>query len=208
MKSIKKLCYEAKWGKLTPEEITHVGERLKNHKTGDADILVDLIYILGYSGADEYRDLVEKFLYYREDLYVCQQTLKTLCTCWALTEEYLDAVKMYIRGAEWDDTDDVRLSALFIAGNYLRKKKFDRELLHLLLEVFEDLGTSKEIYESRDYARSLVKGWAYDAIARAMGKDYEEILPDDDVEELIETGQLELLDQEMLQKARLLAQKY
>ncbi len=77
-----------------------------------------------------------------------------------------------------------------------------------MLQVFEDLGNSNYIHVSLDDASALVKSWAYEVIARAMRKDYEEILSDDDVEEIIETGQLELLDQEMLQKARLLAQKY
>lgn len=208
MRTVKELCYEAKWGKLTPEEITYVAQRLKNYEIDDEVTVSKLIYILGNVGAIEYRELVEKFLYHRADLYACQQALRILCTCWGLTEDYLEAVKLYIRGAEWDDTDDVRLSAMYIAADYLREKKFDRELLYLLLQVFEDLGNSNDIHESRDDARALVKSWAYEVIARAMGKDYEEILSDDDVEEIIETGQLELLDQEMLQKARLLAQKY
>jgi len=208
MKTIKELCYHAKEGKLTAEEIIYVAQRLKNYEINYEDRIPELIYILGHAKADVYKDLVEKFIYYRDDFFICKQALKTLCIRWALTEEYLDAVKMYVRGADWDDIDEIRLAALYIAGEYLRKKKFDRELLHLLLQVFEDLGDSSYINESRDYARGIVKSCAYHAIARAMGKDHEEILPDYVVEELIETEQLDFLDQEMLQKARLLAQKY
>lgn len=206
MKSMDALCKKAKWGTLSDEEFSFISQKIKKNTFEDNDEILKLLYIVGHSGAEEHRSFVEKFLFYRSDTLVCRQALKTLCMCWHLTADYLDAIKMYLRGVEWDESDEVRLSSMNIAGEFLRKK-IDPELLQLLIQIFEHLGETSDLYESRDYARNFVKSCAYEAIARAMGKDHNEFPENDEIEELIETGQLSFLDLDMVEKARLIVEK-
>lgn len=206
MKSIDELCEIAKWGQLTSEETAYVVKRMNACTLDDEDELISLLYILGHAYLEEHREWVEKFIYYPKSTFVSQQALKALCTCWHLTEDYLDIIKMYIRGVDWDQSDEVRMVAMGIAGTFLRKK-FDRELLQLLIHVFENLGETETLYESRDYARDFIKGCAYQAIARAMGKNRNEISDIDEVEEAIASGQLSALDLTVLQKAYQMIEK-
>jgi hypothetical protein len=145
---------------------------------------------------------VEKYRYYEKDNLVCKHALKTLCDCWWPTVEDLEALKFYLKGAEWDYSNDVRIVAMSITGEYLRLDGFDPELLALLLEIFENLGESFIIEEFADYARSLLKASAYEAIARAMGKEYDEIPDNEEIERAIKEGYLHLLDWEMIEQAK------
>src|SRR5579872_3646112 len=150
IRSLEDLVEEARWGKLTQNELDYVVQRIKSIDPDTASNdegwdLVSLIYILGRSGADQYRQLVEKFLHFRSNEMVCAKALQTLFDYWQFTEEYLDDVKLYIRGVEWDWTDDVRTMA------------------------------TNQIKDTADYKRYLVQASAYSAIARAMVKSYDEI---------------------------------
>jgi hypothetical protein len=51
MRSFDALAEEAKWGKLTPEEIKYVAKRLEdfNPERDDDDLLINLIYTLGFA---------------------------------------------------------------------------------------------------------------------------------------------------------------
>ena len=208
MRSFDELAHEAKWGEISKDEITYVAQRLKNFKPGeDSDVLLaTLIYILGFSWASEYRDLVEPFLCYRKYDWVCCRALKALCTCWGLTENYLEIIKMYIRGADWDESDDIRIIAMSIAGAFLREK-FDRELLQLLVDIFEGLGEIEGIHETCEEARDLLKGCAYEVLSRAVGEDWDDILEGEEVVKLMANGQLSFLDLPVMQKAHQLLQK-
>ena len=201
-----KLAEKAKWDRLTSDEIADVAQRIKDIKPGNKEDLPCLIFALGRSGADQYREMVEKFLYYTSGEWVCIEALRALCTYWCFTADYLKELKMFIKGAEWDDTDDVRLWAMSIAGDFL-KENYDRELLYLLLEVFENLGKSTSVREIRDYARSLLQSAAYEAIATAMGKKWNEIPDGDFIEAAIENKQLDLLDLTVIQKAHQMIEK-
>lgn len=158
---------------------------------------------MGRISVEQYKELIDKYLYYPGNPWICREALNTLCTYWKLTADYLDAIKMYIRGAKWDDTDEVRMIAISIAGEYLRKA-FDKELLQLLLDVFENLGKINSITETSVSARALIQSCAYDAISRAMGKNHNEIPYFEDTEKLIEENQLDSLDLSIIKKAHLM----
>lgn len=174
MKNIEELCQEAKWGQLTSEEVAYVVKRMNACKLDDEEELIRLIYILGHAYLEGHKSWVEKFIYYPKSTLVSQQALKALCNCWHLTADYLDVIKMYIRGVDWDESDEVRVTAIRIAGEFLRKK-FDKELLQLLLLVLEKLGETEMLNEKDEDERDFLKSCAYEAIARAMGKNHNEI---------------------------------
>ena len=164
MRSIDELLEEAKWGKLTQEELEYVVNKIKDYKEDDAEDLYTLLYTLGRSGAIEYRKLVEKFLYYPNDPMVSSMALKTLCDYWSLDEEYLREIKAFARGVEWDFDGDVRTIAISTAGEYLRRNP-EKELLEILFKILEDENENKIDQES-----------VFQALARATGRNYNEFL--------------------------------
>jgi len=91
--------------------------------------------------------------------------LQILCLFWGLSDDYIAEVKKFIVGSEWDDNDDVRLQCIGIAGEYLKSKE-DNELLIRLINIYEDTSD----FES-------VRGSAYFALARAQGKNWDELPP-------------------------------
>lgn len=191
-KSFSELLEIAKWGKLAPDEIDYVAQQLLESN----DDLYDLIYILGRAEAVQYRNLIEPFLDHPEDPMISKIALKSLCTYWDLTGEYLDELKMFINGVDWDDFDDVRLSAIGIAGEYLRSTS-NPELLHILINLFENLGTSTLLKNAEN--PELVRSCAYYAIARAMGKEYNQI-PNTD--KIMQQMQQNSLDLSLIQEAK------
>ena len=99
----------------------------------------------------------------------------------------------------------MRIIALSLAGEFLRRE-YDRELLQLLLDVFEKLGKTDQIKDTRDDKRYLMQSCAYSAIARAMGKDHNEI-DDNEIERAVQEGDLDVLDLSMIQKAHQMVEK-
>jgi hypothetical protein len=194
MRNFGELLEEAKWGKLTQEELTYVIQSIKNHKAGDKNDLYTMIHILGRAGATEYQKLVESFLYFQSDPMISKIALQTLCNYWGFTEHYLSYIKKFIAGVEWDEDDDVRLIALSIAGNWLRENS-NPSLLEQLLHVFED--PSQE---------ALIRDVAYIAICRAIGMEWGTIPR---IFELIEEGQFDEIDFAPIEmaKKRLIAER-
>lgn len=188
-----KLLEKAKDGKISKQEVDWVAQQI--HEKYNDDSLYTLIYILGKAEAKQYKSLVEKFLYYPSDPMISKIALQTLCNFWDFTEEYLDDVKSFVRGVDWDEDEDVRMIAISAAGQFL-KTSFDKELLQLLINVFENNHQDESIKDSKD---NLIQGCAYEAILRAMGKNYNEIPRFLTIEKLLKTGQLDL---SMVQKAK------
>jgi hypothetical protein len=62
---------------------------------------------------------VEKYLYYLDEEFVAASALGALCRM-DLAGEYLDKIKLFIRGAYWDETEEVSMKAISEAGEYLR----------------------------------------------------------------------------------------
>ncbi len=185
---------------FSPEEIAYVLQRIKEAKPGDDADLGIFICLFGKVGGPEYRELIERFIDYPTQPWVSVQALNTLCTDWDLTAEYLPKVKEFIKGVDWDESDEVRLIALSIAGEYLRKT-FEKELLQLLISFFEDLGKNDTFQEKRDYARAFLQSCAYQNLARAMGKEWEEIPDVDEIKQFIVSKQFHCLNLKMIRNA-------
>lgn len=202
MRSIKELITSPIGEEFSDSEIAHLVKVIQDSRPGSPDNLSVLISLLGTAtiATEEYRKLVEKYLYYPSDPWVSAMSLKVLCNAWGLTADYLSEVKQFIIGVKWDVSDETRLIAISIAGSYLRKA-FDKELLQLLLLIYEDIGQTEAIHETTDDARSFLQGCAYEALARAAGKDWDEIPSVDEIQEYVENKQYYLLDSEVVQKA-------
>ncbi|MBS4167184.1 MULTISPECIES: hypothetical protein [unclassified Neochlamydia] len=201
MRRASDLSHEAKWGKLTPEEIAYVEHKLQDKKADEDEDLDTWIFIVGRLGLIRHRPLLEKFLYHQTEPWVCMQALKALCTYWEYTKDYLKELKMFIRGVEWDPHDDIRLWALSIAGDFL-KENYDPELLQLVLDVFENLGKLDSFHEHSTYAREFIRSCAFNALAIASGEKYQNLPDTDDIENCLLNSQMELLDLSVLEKAR------
>lgn len=200
-KNIQELLEQAKWGKLSLKEIDYVVEKIKKISTQDDQLLYTLIHILGQSQAKKHRELLENFLYYPNDPNISKITLKTLCNYWDLTSDYLNEIFNFIKGVDWDVNEDLRLLAIGIAGEYLRTV-LDKKLLNLLVELFDNLGYSKIIKDSED--RALIQSSAYQAISRAVGREYNEIPGISKILELFEQGKLDL---SVIEQARIMLVK-
>ncbi len=203
MRSLQDLMAEAKWGELSREELNYVVQRIKNfEKDPNQEDLSDLLYILGRSGASEYRGLLEKYLRYSADYWVCSRALEGLCRYYGLTKDYLEDLKFYLigKGADWDIFDDIRIRAIGLAGEYLMQS-YDRDLLALLLDIFENLGKAEHIQDTEESSRALLRSWAYSQIAQAMGVDSTDI-DMDRIESSLENGDLDSIDLSVIEKAK------
>jgi hypothetical protein len=164
MRNLDELLEEAKWGKLTDKELAYVVQEIKATTPDDDADLYTLIHILGKADATEHKQLLEGFLDYPSDPMISSIALAALCNYWGYANEYLDQIKMFIKGAEWDPDNDVRLIAISCAGQYL-KEASDKELLQQLLALYENAEEDE-----------LCREAAYEAIALAMGQTWDEIL--------------------------------
>jgi hypothetical protein len=188
------LVDRAHWKRLTKEEKEEVIERLqafvidihdeKYHPsekqkmrctlTQEEFELNLLLHALGYVGAFEgiepgYVELVEKFIVYPPLPLISVAALDVLCNDWDLTEAYLDKIKSLMRGESWDYDGEVKVKAMCVAGEYIRKTS-DKECLKILLEIFDNKNKSEEVRHCQ---------LAYWCIARGFGFDDSQI--DDDI---------------------------
>lgn len=174
MKDVRGLVDKAKAENLNQSDIAFVAKQIEACKDSPNDDLYDYIYILGRGMFGkpiplEYRKLVEYFLYHPQDTFTAGLALNVLCKYWNFSSEYLDALKLFIRGVSWDDLGEVRGEAIVNAGYFLRDN-FDKELLSLVIDVFEKSDTSDEV---QDFSRLL----AYSALGWAQGLDWPELPP-------------------------------
>lgn len=180
MRSIEELLEEAKWGKLTNEEINFVVEKIKASKPGSDQDLYRALYILGRSGAKQYRKLVESFLYYPSDTDISSAAINVLCIYWSFGQEYLNELKAFVKGVDWDPEEFLRLRAIGCSGEFLRYQP-DIELLQLLIDLFEQLIVCTEDEDYDDH-KKLVLECVYESLSRAIGKEWIEILEPKDGE--------------------------
>lgn len=153
------LVAKATQGQLSVRELQQIAQDLAS---GHADPYEALL-VIGRANAKQHRDLVEKYLEYREDPMLARLALQVLCRYWGLTAEYEEAVEQFVRKVDWDEDDDVRLMAIDCAGSLLADNKAPR-LLSLLLKVFRD-----------NSERQIVREAAYCSLAIAAGKRIEEL---------------------------------
>lgn len=184
----------AKQGCLTRPDLNKMIDMIQKSEPGTND--EDLFYLitaLGKTDQSQYSSLVEKFLIYPKDPMVASAALNTLYR-WDLTEKYLDEIKMFLKGVEWDD-EEVRTAATSIAGTYLRSK-FDKELLKLLLDLFHGIENTGIKYDELEEIRENMKECAYQGIALAMGKSWEEIFTESEFDPNVIKKAQELLEKQ------------
>jgi hypothetical protein len=168
------LVDEAKYGKLTTEELMYVVEKIQASKPGDHTDLYGLLFILGLSGATQYRELVERFLYYPTDPMTSGMALKVFFIYWGSdAQRYLHAIKAFIKGVPWDKSNNLRLAALHCAGTFLRETP-EKELFQLVLDLYK---TSNRIVVQAGRAKTdesrRAKFWrqvSFGELAKSVGK--------------------------------------
>lgn len=156
--NVKELLEKAKDGRLSTAEAAQVaGALAAAASTYDR---YTLLHILGRGEATSYRSLVETFLESAEDPMLAAIALKTLCSYWGLTSQYLPTVLRFAKGVAWDNEDEVRLVAIGVIGEYLRSAN-DREALQLLIDIL----TAPE-------QRAVIHRTAHESLARAAGRSW------------------------------------
>jgi hypothetical protein len=125
----------------------------------------DALFVIGKSGATQYRALVERFLDSPDDPMLARLALQILCNWWGPREDCRDHLDRFIEGVGWDLDDGgfVQLVAISAAGEHLRDRE-DPRLIQALLALYDD--------EQRP---SLVREQAYIAIARAQGQPWNKV---------------------------------
>ena len=174
------LLDEAKYGKLTTEELIYVVEKIKAAKPGDNTRFYSLLHILGWAGATQYRELVERFLYYPTKPMVSGMAVKVLFRYWGDdAQRYLNEMKAFIKGVSWDEDDDLRLAAMQCAGDFLRENP-EKELYQLVLDLYE---TSNAIVVQAGRERTAesrrAKFWldvSFTQLARAVGTGWNDLI--------------------------------
>lgn len=161
--NFKDLLNKAKWSEITQKEIELVILALQQ-KQSDVDTYT-LLHIVGRSSFTKYENLVVSFLDAKDDPMLARLALQILCSFWNKTDIYLDYVKIFLAGVDWDDEDDVRSVAISITGNYLQKHN-DVKLLEMLVDIFTDNNIDQLLRQS-----------AYLALGQAYGKKWDELPP-------------------------------
>ena len=158
----------AKSGNIYVSELNYAINKVQSLEINPCDSeLYNCLFIVGLMGSPEHTKIIIKFLHCPEDPMLSALALKILCIYWQLSENYLNEIKQFINGVEWDELDDIRTSALRCGGEYL-KTNDDDELLKLIYDVF--------INEIED---SVIQESAYSALAMATGQTQEEYLNDE-----------------------------
>ena len=159
----RQLLDKAKDGRLSGHELDQVVAAIK-----DPDVAGDrytLLHIIGRAMDPSCEDLVAGYLDCPEDPMLARLALQILSSYWGKTSQYMDYVRRFLRGVDWDTDGDVRQIAISIAGEFLRKT-WDEELFRDLL----DIATNETNFPE-------MRRFAIEALARAMGDDWNEIPP-------------------------------
>lgn len=121
-----------------------------------------LLDILGERGDGSLSYLVEPFLMGPDPL-LADKALRVLCWQWGLLSQYGSAIRKFIEGVPWDEDKICYLTALSIAGDYLRHNP-GPDLLHTLLSIYRD--------KTR---RKVVRLIAYESLVKATGHDLRKV---------------------------------
>jgi hypothetical protein len=173
---IEYLLFKAEDGRLSLEELHAILDEIREFQDNpnapkDVEIHM-LLQIIGYAGAfnhnsiqiqQECRGLVEKFLFFPTEPFVTVSALDVLCNDWDLTHDYIEQIKSFMKGVEWDESEHIRVKAMGVAGEYV-KETGDIECLKILLEIFEN-----------KQERNVLRETAYYYICRALGQKHVEI---------------------------------
>lgn len=149
---------------LTPAEIDSVVRALRAGP-GQLQETYRLILILGRANAVEHASLVYSYASECADPMLARVALQVLCSFWQMTGAHLPLVKRFLARDPCDPEEDVRQMAISVAGEYLRQHE-DSELLRALIHIVES--------EDEDEVR---RADAYLSLARAMGREWEDLPP-------------------------------
>jgi len=171
------------------ELVESLAEKIRDRKyKNDVDISLS-IQSLGLANAIQHRELIASFLNYQGESFVAASAIGVLFEDFGLTSEYLDVVKKAIKGSDWDDFCDFQSKGITCAGRYLNDK-FDRDLLKLLVERFEDIDE-----------HSFIRAEVLESIALAMGRSYLDTPPLGATTLSIEENRMDLLDPTIMEWA-------
>src|SRR5437868_5777180 len=98
VRSIQELIDDPRWEDFSSNDIVHLVQIIQDSRPGNPNNLSAAIFLLGKVATQEYRELIEKFLYYPKMPWISAEALKVLCRDWGLTKEYLREVKLFIKG--------------------------------------------------------------------------------------------------------------
>jgi hypothetical protein len=171
--------------RLNDAEVDSVARELAS---GQADDPYSSLLLIGRASAIRHRELVETFLDRHGDPMLVRLALQILCKFWEFTPDYVDRVVGCMQRSDWDEEDDARQMAFSIAGEYLRAAR-NAKMLAELLRVVNDNAEG-----------SVLRGDAYLALARAMGKEWTELpkpsrLPP--IEQLVDRNVINAAEQRM-----------
>jgi hypothetical protein len=155
------LLKKAQWGKVEPQELAEVVRQIS---AGEND-LYTLLHILGRAGSPKYKPLMEQYLHCERDPQLSALALNALCNWWGLVEEYRGELVSFLQGVGWDSEGYVKLQALSLAGEYLRKHR-DRGILRVVYDIF-----------ANENERALIRSEAYCALCRSEGLEWSNIPP-------------------------------
>ncbi|ADB30583.1 hypothetical protein Kfla_1482 [Kribbella flavida DSM 17836] len=158
----RKLVERAKEGRLSTADVDAVAERLRRGAVDESTY--DLLYVVSRARATRHQELVASFLDCADDPMLARLALQTLCSFWGLSAQYLDFIKRFVAGVDWDHFEDVRQVALSAAGEYLRENT-DCELFRGVHGACVDSSSG-----------SVGQRIALEALARALGKPMAESL--------------------------------
>jgi hypothetical protein len=120
---------------------------------------------LGRAGSPKHRQLMERYLHDVGDPQISALALMALCSWWELIDAYRGELISFLNGVDWDAGDYVKLQAIGIAGEYLRKNE-DSEILRIIYSAF-----------SNETERLLIRSAAYHALCRSDGVEWRDMLP-------------------------------
>jgi hypothetical protein len=161
VKTKKPILERARSGLLSRSEVDAVAHDLECAEGGLDPYTA--IHILGLVRAVEHERIIAGFLENPDDPMLARISLEVLGSYWTMGGRYRHEIERFSRGVEWDRDEDVRLIAISLAGETLRAGP-DQVFLHLLVTI---LRSASE--------RPIVRQAAYFALARASGRNWNEL---------------------------------
>ncbi len=158
------LIYKAKWEGLERDEARWAEQQLL-HPDPELD-RYRVLYLVGKGLDKSFAPLVEPYLTSHEEPHLARLALQILCQYWGLPADYLPLVREFLEGVAWDEDGHIRLMAISVAGAYLRANR-DLDLLAQVLRILE----------GNDPDEDLEREAAFEALARAIGLEWKQILP-------------------------------
>lgn len=160
---VRQLTSRAKGGAIPPQEVAEIAQAVSEDRAGRN--LYRLLYAVSRAGGPIYEPLIAGYLIHPEEPEVSALAVQVLTGHWRVGTKYREQILELLGSPEWDEADDAFIAAVSGAGEILRDG-FDADLLRALLKLAE---------EGRDeYNDELIKGFALEAIARALGATHAE----------------------------------